>query len=147
MIGTYAHAFISCVIRPRLTVATCVGPTMRCISPSGGNPTWFKMHSVHYWCPLPDFSTPEYVHVHTTPEPTLAHQLPTFWPLIIQPSNRAPPCLVQGTMIHLCGLLLKWVPVTRVSYWLSLWAYLYNITHLHVMYLTLPPIQACLFNG
>jgi len=28
-----------------------------------------------------------------------------------QPSNCAPPCLPQGTMIHLCGLLLKWLPL------------------------------------
>ena len=64
---------------------------------------------------MPDFSTPEYVHARTSVGTYTDVPLAAILTAYNQPSNHAPPCLVQGTVIHLCGILLKWVPVARVS--------------------------------
>ena len=100
---------------PRLTVDTCVGPTTGCIKSYGGNSTRFKMHSV--WIMMPSAYFFQFgVRARQYSAGTYADAPPPmFLTAYNQPSNRAPPCLVQGLMIHLCGLLLKWVPVTRVS--------------------------------
>ena len=115
LIGSYYHTFITCVLRPPLDcIDTCSGPTMGCIKSYGDNPTWFKMHSVWLLMPSACFfhsgvrAWPHSVGTYTDAPPAVV--LTAY----NQPSNRALPSLVQGTMIHLCGLLLKWVPVTRV---------------------------------
>ena len=76
--------------------------------------TRFKDAQVYAWCPVLAFSTPEPVHARTPSEPTLTHLTAALLTAYSQPSNRVPPCLVQGTLIHPYGLLLKRVPVIRV---------------------------------
>ena len=110
---TRIHVFpVSC--GPTWFLSTCVGSSIGCIKSYNGNPdTIQRCTSVRLVTSACFFHSGAHARPYSVGTYTDA---PTAIVLTAynQPSNRASPCLVQGTMIYLCGLLLKWIPVTRV---------------------------------